>query len=440
MKTLTVPSQPLTRSIETRPPGSKSLTNRALVMAALCRDDVTLRGALESEDTLLASQALGQLGCTIEKQDTTWTVRGQVAQGGPGEFAELYLGNSGTSVRFLSSMLCARGVPCRIDGTERMRRRPAELLIQALSELGGEITSEGRNHCPPLKIGGTGLNGGTIQISGKVSSQYFSGLMIAAPLAQNPVNIRVQDEFVSLPYIQMTGQVLRMFGIENTVDPAGLTIPAPQTYISPGVCTIEPDASSASYPLVLGMLHGVPVTIQGLGKNSLQGDLALVEHLAAMGAEVRMTADRTELFPPAPEARKSLGEVDLNAIPDAAMTLVTLAAATPGRSHLTGLANLAFKECDRLNALETELNKLGARVTAESDGFLIEGIAPTDLQPAQIATYQDHRMAMCLALLGTLCPGTVIEDPDCVEKTYPTFWQHLRDWMHLEPEPDTVSA
>jgi 3-phosphoshikimate 1-carboxyvinyltransferase len=430
------------RPIHSRPPGSKSLTNRLLVMAGLCAADVTLEGALTSEDTQMASGALEKLGLRIDRQDDRWTIQGSLleSQARREEPVEIFLGNSGTSTRFLSAVLCALGLNVRVDGTERMRERPIGLLIKALTDLGGVIESEKGNDCPPLKIGGDGnrLRGGKTELSGEVSSQYFSGLMLAAPLAKGSVQLRVTDQFLSRPYIEMTAALMERFQVQARVGDFEIEIPANQTYQSPGTITVEPDATSASYPLVLGMLHGQSVTIEGVDQSSVQGELEILDHLQTMGARVEWGQGRLTLRPPA--TRYPLGEVDLNRLPDAAMTLLTLAAVTPGEHKLTGLRNLAVKECDRLTALETELQKMGAHVEAHSDGFTVWGIPSANLHPARLATYKDHRMAMCLALLGTICPGTRIEDPRCVEKTYPRFWGDLESWLGPQPAANLPSS
>jgi 3-phosphoshikimate 1-carboxyvinyltransferase len=424
-----------TRPITTRPPGSKSLTNRLLVLAGLCDDEVSLEGALTSEDTEMASGALEKLGCRIERREDTWTVHGSLRdpRSSPDDPVEIFLGNSGTSTRFLSAVLCALGRNVRVDGTERMRERPIGLLIRALADLGGVIESEKGNDCPPLKIGGDGsrLRGGQTQLSGEVSSQYFSGLMMAAPVAREPVTLRVTDQFLSRPYIEMTAALMERFQVQARVGELEIVIPAGQSYRSPGTIMVEPDATSAGYPLVLGMLHGQSVTILGLDKTSVQGELEILEHLQNMGARVEWGEGQFTLR--APATRFALGEVNLNRLPDAAMTLLALAAVTPGEHNLTGLRNLAVKECDRLKALETELQKMGAHVHAHSDGFRVRGIPTANLHPAQLATYKDHRMAMCLALLGTVCPGTRVEDPRCVDKTYPRFWDDLESWLGPQP-------
>jgi 3-phosphoshikimate 1-carboxyvinyltransferase len=426
MPSISVPVCRLTSAFEAEVPGSKSLTNRALIAAALCHLPVTLLGALSSEDTEVASKAMLQLGAKIRIHGSTWEVDGSGFQANSA-VQNLYLANAGTAVRFMSAVLCAKGVACEVTGSDRMHERPIELMLMGLRELGGNIKSIKNNGCPPLKIETGGLRGGSTALSGQVSSQYFSGLMMAAPLAKNPVEIRVTDEWLSFPYIEMTARMLLDFGIQVRMSTEGyIHIQAPQTYRSPGVYRIEPDATAATYPLALGVLHGVPVKVLGLTLDSLQGDVAFAKVLTQMGCELLCDGGGLQLLRNGP----LLGLTqDLNNIPDAAMTVAVLCSVAQGRSQLTGLKNLAFKECDRLTALATELNKLGCRVQAHADGFDIEGVPLETLKGANIETYKDHRMAMCLSLLGTLVPGVVINDPKCVEKTYPCYWDDLNTWI-----------
>jgi 3-phosphoshikimate 1-carboxyvinyltransferase len=307
-----------------------------------------------------------------------------------------------------------------------MHQRPIELLLEGLRDLGGSIVSKDGNGCPPLSIGTGGLKGGETALSGQVSSQYFSGLMMAGPLAESPCLVKVTDEWLSRPYIELTSKMLASFGIETVVsDDGSITIAAPQEYVSPGQYDIEPDATAASYPLGLGVLQGVKSTVMGLGADALQGDVAFVKALEQMGCEVTFEEQGVSV-----ERKGELKPLvaDLNNIPDAAMTAVVLCAVTPGHSSLKGLKNLAFKECDRLTALATELNKVGCRVQAHEDGFEIDGVPLESCHGAQIETYKDHRMAMCLGILGTVVPGIEILDPSCVNKTYPHFWKDLEVW------------
>jgi 3-phosphoshikimate 1-carboxyvinyltransferase len=424
--TYPVPTAKLTKQFSARVPGSKSITNRALFAATLCQEPVLLVGALESEDTQVASDALRSFGVTIEHRKEGWWVDGR-RSGPQGPGHSIYLANAGTAVRFLSSILVAKGWPCRVHGTERMHQRPIGPLLKGLIELGGNITSELSNQCPPLQIKDGGLEGGETAISGQVSSQFFSGLMMAAPLAKKASRVSVTDAWLSLPYIHLTASLLESFGVKVSINETGyIDIPGQQIYQSPGRYEIEPDATAATYPMGLAMLHRIPLKFEGLNRSALQGDIAFVEVLEAMGAEVKDEENAMVIIPP--ENLKSI-EMDLNRIPDAAMTAVVLCSIAEGTSRLSGLKNLAYKECDRLSALKNELNKMGSKIEIDEDGFTIEGQNIEQMNGAEINTYHDHRMAMCLSLMGTLVPNTIILDPSCVEKTYPNYWQDLESWI-----------
>jgi 3-phosphoshikimate 1-carboxyvinyltransferase len=425
LKDISVPTKNILKGFEAKVPGSKSLTNRALIAAFLCDKPVLLKGCLESEDTILAKKVAEELGVEIKCDKDHWLIDGSNLNRSS-KSLDLFMGNSGTTLRFMSSVLCAKGIACVIKGTDRMHQRPVELLINALNKLGGDIKSIEGTGCPPLEIKSKVMQGGEVSLSGQVSSQYFSGLMLAAPLLETKSIIKVSDAWLSLPYIQMTHRMLESFSIKMDLNDDHILIPGNQIFKSPGEYSIEPDASAATYPLALGVLHNVSVNIPQLGRNSLQGDTRFVDRLKKMGCEVEVKDNEIKMK--GCESIVALND-DLNDIPDAAMTLVVLCSIAKGHSKLTGLKNLAFKECDRLTALETELNKMGAKVVANEDGFEIEGVSLDSLKPAEIETYKDHRIAMCLSLLGTLVPGVTILDPMCVEKTYPQFWKDLDLWM-----------
>jgi len=425
----TVPFTPLSAAFVASVPGSKSLTNRAVIAAALCDTKVTLKRPLLSEDTEVAFEALRSLGVEFEVCGEDWVV--DASRWHCVELKQrpnLYLANAGTAVRFLSSVLAAKSLSCRIYGSDRMHERPIDILLHGLNDLGANIRSENENGCPPLVIEKSTLKGGKTTLSGQVSSQFFSGLMMACPLAEGDSVIKVSDAWLSKPYIEMTANMLKSFGITLTISASSIHIPGLQKYKSPGIYEIEPDASAATYPLGLAVLHGVPVAIEGLGRLSLQGDVKFVEVLEAMGCEIELHETRMSVRPP---AQLRAIDLNLNHIPDAAMTVVMLCAVAEGKSRLTGLKNLAFKECDRLKALEKECRKIGARVNANHDGFEIEGVPWDQLHGAEIDTYNDHRMAMCLALMGTKIKDLKIRNPMCVNKTYPTFWNDLNHWLGL---------
>jgi 3-phosphoshikimate 1-carboxyvinyltransferase len=403
-----------------RPPGSKSITNRALVCAALAEGQSTLRGVLDSEDTRVMIDSLGRLGLQVEHDRQLATVQIAGCAGRPAVAeADLYIANSGTTVRFLTALATLSHGRIRLDGTQRMRERPIGDLIEALGQLGAHVQSEQGTGCPPVIVRGKGLAGGTARVAGNISSQFLSGLLMAAPCAGSHVELIVEGELVSKPYVDMTLAVMRSFGV--TVDGENLqrfSIPAPQTYLATDY-SVEPDASAASYFFAAAAVTGGQVTVEGLSRSSLQGDVAFCDCLQSMGCEVRWESDRITVV-----GRPLRGiEVDMNAISDTVQTLAAVAVFADGPTHVTGVGHIRHKETDRIGALATELRKLGALVEEEEDGLTI---TPAFLKPAEIDTYDDHRMAMSLALIGLKQPGVVICDPACTGKTYPEFFQDLK--------------
>ena len=411
------PTGPLHASI--RPPGSKSITNRALVCAALADGESTLTGALDSEDTRVMIAALGQLGIDVAHDPPGHTIR-VVGCGGriPAAGADLYVANSGTTVRFLTAMVTLGNGTFRLDGTPRMRQRPIGDLLDALGQLGADAQSEQDTGCPPVVVHAAGLPGGTATVAGNISSQYLSGLLIAAPRAGGPVQLHVEGPLVSKPYIEMTIAVMRAFGVP--VDARQLRrfiVPAERTYRARQY-EIEPDASAASYFFAAAAITGGRITVEGLSQDSLQGDVAFCDCLGQMGCDVQYAADSITVT-----GRPLRGiEVDMNAISDTVQTLGAVALAAEGPTSITGVAHVRHKETDRISALAAELQKLGAEVEERPDGLRI---TPGQLHGAQIDTYDDHRMAMSLALVGLVTPGVVIRDPGCTAKTYPKFFQDL---------------
>lgn len=415
--------QPIRGSI--RPPGSKSITNRALPIAALAMGTSILRGALASEDTQVMMESLSRLGISVTPADngTTLTVHGC---GGniPVKQAELFIGNSGTTVRFLTAMLAACAGTYRLDGIPRMRERPIADLIKTLGELGGHVESELGTGCPPVVVQGAGLRGGVAKIRGDVSSQFLSALLMAAPYARGDVQLNVAGELVSQPYVHMTLGLMRSFGIDV---PAGnlsrFNIPGNQRYQGRDYA-IEPDASAASYFWGAAAITGGEVTVQGLGRDALQGDVAFVDCLAKMGCEVReSSAGITVLGKPLHGI-----DIDMNAISDTAQTLGVVALFASGPTTIRGIAHVRHKETDRIGDLARELRKFGAQVDEFADGLTIAPPPSYDqFRGASIATYNDHRMAMSLALAGLKLPGVVIQNPGCTAKTYPRFFGDLRE-------------
>jgi len=411
------PSGPVRGSI--RPPGSKSITNRALVCAALAEGESTLVGALDSEDTRVMIEALRQLGLSVDHDRHARTIRVAGCGGRiPTSRADLYVANSGTTVRFLTAMVALGQGTFRLAGTPRMRQRPIQDLIDALGQLGADVRAESPTGCPPVVARSSGLPGGRAKVAGNISSQFLSGLLMAAPCAEHDVELVVEGELVSKPYVEMTLAVMRAFGVR--VDDHGLTrfvIPAGRCYQAKRY-EIEPDASAASYFFAAAAITGGVVTVEGLSRNSLQGDVAFCDCLERMGCDVDYGADTITVT-----GRPLRGiEIDMNAISDTVQTLAAVALFAEEPTIVRNVAHIRHKETDRIAALAAELRKLGADVAEYDDGLRI---TPGELHGAQIDTYDDHRMAMSLALVGLSVPGVVIRDPGCTAKTYPQFFEDL---------------
>ncbi|MGY8768000.1 MAG: 3-phosphoshikimate 1-carboxyvinyltransferase [Pirellulales bacterium] len=410
-------SGPIHTSI--RPPGSKSITNRALVIAALASGESTLTGALQSEDTEVMIESLHKLGIQVEQGADSQTLIVQGCNGQiPANEADLFVANSGTTIRFLTAMVAAGAGKYRLDGIPRMRERPIGDLLDALNSLGTSATSETNTGCPPVLVTGQGLQGGQTNIAGNISSQYLSGLLMAAPYAKSPVQINVTGELVSKPYIRITTEVMRAFGV--SIDDSNLSsfsVPVDQKYQGQ-IYDIEPDASAASYFWGAAAITGGSVTVEGLSKNALQGDIHFCDALEQMGCQVQyneqsITVTGGELHGI---------EIDMNAISDTVQTLAAVALFATGPTTVTGVAHNRHKETDRIGDLACELRKLGATVEEFEDGLKI---IPGKLQSAEIETYNDHRMAMSLALVGLKQPGVVILNPGCTSKTYPRYFEDL---------------
>ncbi len=401
-----------------RPPGSKSLTNRALICAALADGCSTLLGALQSEDTEVMQAALTKLGVEIISSpgDSSLIVRGaELPLRVPGP-VDLNVRNSGTSIRFLTAVAATAYGQIRLDGVPRMRERPIGDLLSGLRQLGAGVRCELKEGFPPVVVLGAGLPGGTASIRGDVSSQFLSGLLMAAPCAYGPVKLQIEGPLVSKPYVDMTLRVMEAFGI--SVEHDGTRFEIQPTRYTATTYEIEPDASAASYFFGAAAIAGGRVKVQGLSQRSLQGDVAFVDVLAQMGCEVQYEADGIVV------AGGPLHgiEVDMNAISDTVQTLAAVALFAEGTTKVRGVPHMRHKETDRIAALATELRKLGAEVRERTDGI---DIIPRPLKPAAIDTYDDHRMAMSLALVGLKSPGVVIRDPGCTHKTYPNFFADL---------------
>ncbi|WP_397570180.1 3-phosphoshikimate 1-carboxyvinyltransferase [Schlesneria sp. T3-172] len=401
-----------------RPPGSKSLTNRALVVAALASGTSHLTGVLDSRDTQVMIDSLKRLGLTVDHDAAKGTVRIDGCHGNPPtSAADLWLENSGTSIRFLTA-LCALGQGrYRLDGNSRMRERPIADLVVALRQFGIEVECELGNDCPPVLIHGQGLPGGTISIKANLSSQFLSAVLMAAPCAQQTVEIRLAGELVSEPYIEMTLAVMSQFGVNVDRPEAGVYRITPQTYVAT-TYDIEPDASAASYFFGLAAVTQGNITVNGLNANALQGDVHFVRALEQMGCQVTWNADSVTV-----QGRPLQGiDIDMNAISDTAQTLACVAPFATGPTRIRNVAHMRLKETDRVTAVVTELQKLGCRVEEHPDGMTIH---PGPLHGGTVATYDDHRMAMSFSLIGLRVPGIIISDPGCTSKTYPNYFEDL---------------
>ncbi|MCX5888471.1 MAG: 3-phosphoshikimate 1-carboxyvinyltransferase [Deltaproteobacteria bacterium] len=397
-------------------PGSKSYTHRSLVAASLASGESLLSNALKAEDTELTAQALAKLGAGIDWQGNTIRVRGVGGQWRP--VAEpIYLGNSGTSMRFLTALVAlGQGAYC-LTGSDRLCQRPLNDLLPALEQLGVQVTSERGDGCPPVTIQG-GLKGGRARISGAVSSQYVSALLFIGPLAPEGVEIEITDELVSRPYVDLTLAVLEDFGISYYREGYRFfRVPGGQPY-QPADYAIEADASSASYFWAAAAITGGRVTIANLSGDSCQGDAAFPGVLEQMGCTVEGSGDGLTV-----QGGPLTGiTADLAAMPDLVPTLAVAAAFAQGETVITGVAHLRHKESDRLAAVATELQKMGIAARETADGLIIPGGAP---RGAVIDTYQDHRLAMSFAVAGLKVPGIIINDPGCVAKSFPDFWEYF---------------
>lgn len=427
-----VPAGPVVGSI--RPPGSKSLTNRALVCAAFANGASLLSGALESDDTHVMTEALRKIGIIVDRtaNDHELKVEGRgeslCSQESPSPI-ELFIGNSGTTIRFLTAALSAYGGNYRLHGVPRMHERPIGDLVDALSPVcKGSVTCESPGGCPPVVIKTDGWHGNHIQVAGSVSSQYLSGLMMAAPIAKQQVSIEVIGELVSRPYVEMTARIMRDFGATvkwNDVAQGGPLVCEIDGRSGYRACdyAIEPDASAASYFWATAAITGGKVTVEGLGPDAMQGDVAFVNCLEQMGCQVDRSANRITVT--GTESLRGI-DIDMNAISDTVQTLCVVALFCKGATRIRGVAHNRFKETDRIGDLARELRKLGAVVTEHEDGMTVEPLnLAKPFTGAVLETYDDHRMAMSLSLAGLRLTGVQISNPACTAKTYPEFFADM---------------
>jgi len=420
MKEIT-PSGPVDARV--RVPGSKSLTQRALIAAALARGESTLIGPLASEDTGYTMAALRAMGVEIDDSGPDWRIRGSggriTAPRDP-----IYLGNNGTATRFLTSVAALGEGVFRITGSERMSQRPIAPLMEALQGWGVEIRSDQGSGCPPLTIQAHGLAGGRTVLPEGRSSQYLSSLLLVAPYARSKAELEVRGEVYSQPYVEMTLSVMHSFGITCEATPDLNFFRIPSGCYQGQEYRVEGDASGASYFWAAAAVTGGRVTVTNVPVPSLQGDAQLVGLLARMGCQVSRSREGG-LTVQGPELLEPI-EVDMGDMPDVAPTLAVVAAFAEGRTVIGNIGHLRIKECDRIRAVVTELRRLGAEVEEEAERMIIHGRAGGEgLHGAEIHTYDDHRMAMCFAVAGLRIPGVRILDEQCVAKSFPDFWERF---------------
>lgn len=404
-------------------PGSKSLTNRYLMCAAVADGRSVLRGASLSDDTHAMLHGLEQLGVRAEvyaegREISITGCKGYL----PADEADIHVGHAGTAMRFLTALACLGLGRYRLDGSARMRQRPIGALVGALQALGAQIGYELTEGCPPLTIRARGLRGGEAVFETPPSSQYVSALLMVAPYAKQDVLLRIEGTLTSRPYVDMTTEVMRSLGVELLeADGRRFIVPAYQRYQA-GEYAIEPDGSAATYFWAAAAVTSGRVRVSGLTRRSRQGDARFVDVLGQMGCTVNEGDSFLEVAGPASGRLRGIA-IDLNEMPDTVQTLAVVALFADGPTEIRNVANLRIKETDRIAALATELTRLGARVDARPDGLMVH--PPARIMPAEIHTYDDHRMAMSFAVAGLAGDGIVIQDAGCVSKSFPDFFEVL---------------
>lgn len=402
-------------------PGSKSVSNRALLLAAFAQGTTRLTNLLDSDDVRHMLNALKQLGVThrLSASRTECEIDGMGKAFTHAKGLELFLGNAGTAMRPLAAALCLGEQDVVLTGEPRMKERPIGHLVDALRQGGAKIDYLEQENYPPLRLRG-GFTGGNVSVDGSVSSQFLTALLMTAPLAENDTTILIKGELVSKPYIDITLNLMKTFGIEvENHQYQQFRIIGNQQYVSPGAYLVEGDASSASYFLAAAAIKGGTVRVTGIGKNSMQGDIRFADVLEKMGAKIHWADDYIEC------TRGELKgiDMDMNHIPDAAMTIATAALFAKGPTTLRNIYNWRVKETDRLAAMATELRKVGATVEEGEDYIRVE--PPQSLKFAEIGTYNDHRMAMCFSLVALSDTPVTILDPKCTAKTFPDYFERL---------------
>lgn len=403
-------------------PGSKSLTQRMMICAALADGMSTLQGALLADDTRAMADGLRALGVSVRLIEERSEIEIEGCRGHiRADQADLNTGPAGTAMRFLTALACLGHGLRRIDGSQRMRQRPIGALVDALHELGAEIGYEQQPGYPPLTFMAHGLTGGEVVLDSPQSSQFVSAILMAAPYAARDVMIRVDGPLPSRPYVDLTLDAMRSFGVEILEANGRFIVPSSQRYVG-GSKTIEPDASSATYFFAAAAVTGGQVRVPGLTRSSRQGDVSFVDVLERMGCQVEQSDDYLEVRGPPPGELTGV-TVDLNAMPDTVQTLAVAALFAKGPTEIRNVANLRLKETDRLAALAAELARLDAKVDLHDDGLTV--YPPQRISPAEIHTYDDHRMAMSFAIAGLVSETIVIKDAGCVSKSFPRFFDEL---------------
>lgn len=408
-------------------PGSKSLSNRALLLAAMAQGETLLTNLLDSDDIRHMLDALAQLGVefTLSEDKTECRVVGLGRGFNVSETKTLFLGNAGTAMRPLCAALAISEGQFELTGEPRMEERPIGALVDAMRQVGANIEYMKNEHYPPLRITGQSLKGGKIRVDGSVSSQFLTAVLMTAPMLKGDSEIEIVGELVSKPYIDITLDTMAKFGIRVKNDNyQRFTITGDQRYQSPGKFMVEGDASSASYFLAAGAIKGGIVKVTGVGRTSIQGDIKFADALEMMGAKITWGDE----FIQVEGAPLSGIDMDMNHIPDAAMTIATAALFAQGKTRMTNIYNWRVKETDRLAAMACELRKVGAEVIEGED--FIEVIPPVKLIETDIDTYNDHRIAMCFSLVALSDTAVIINDPGCTAKTFPDYFNQLESISH----------
>ncbi len=398
-------------------PASKSYTNRALLIAALAEGESRIENPLLSDDTKYMSRALTGFGIAIKQESDAFVVTGRGGRmQAPDE--EIFVGNAGTTMRFLTTFSALAQGTTRLTGDARMQQRPIEDLLQCLRQMNVHAVSENDNRCPPLRIEGGAVPGGAVSLPGDKSSQYLTSILLCAPYFTNDTTIRIEGDLTSKSYADITLDIMRAFGVAVENESHALfRVAAGNTY-APRTYRVEADWSSASYFLAAAAVTGGDLTLTGLNPNSVQGDAGFVDVLQQMGCAVEKSAEKIRI-----QGNPLRGiTINMNSMPDAVQTLAVVALFAEGETVMQGVGNLRIKETDRIQALENELTRLGATVKTGADSL---SVTPGTLRGADIETYHDHRMAMSFAVAGLKIPGVRIKDPRCVEKSFPDFFERF---------------